>query len=182
MVVVTAAGDVVVRLTPDPRALLEFLDTASTALSDAAAAIRAAHPVTADDTDAPDRWEPKPGDRVTVHYPDTTTVPYGAPATVTANMPTIHRAVVTLDPIDGFTEEQCRDWHCDYDELRPFDEQPASVGPVPVALDVRGIGCSCNWCTGQRNLAVEAIRERLSQYPVDATAAQVYADWFGGAQ
>lgn len=184
MVVVTAAGDVVVRLTPDPRALLEFLDTASTALSDAAAAVRAACPVPADDTDAPERWEPRVGDRVTVYYPDTTTVPDGSPATVTATMPTIHRAVVTLDPIDDFSEEQCRDWHCDYDELRPLgDEQPATVGPVPLLTAVNE-ALADNVADVNAADTAEAVadvfRERLAQYPADATAAQVFADWFGG--
>jgi len=61
-----------------------------------------------------------------------------------------------------------------------FDEQPTSVGPVPLELEVRNIGCICKTCTDERTLAVEAVRERLSQYPADTPVAVVHADLFGG--
>lgn len=168
--------DLVVRLKPDASALLDFLDAAANALADAAIAIRAAYPVAeepADDTDASEPWTPKVGDRVNAAPAKSTT--FVGPGTVTEvrDRDGICLVWVQLDSGPGNLIFYV-------DELVPLvDEPPASVGPEPLADTARALGCICGECRSQREFVADHVRDRLAQYPADATVAQVYADWFG---
>lgn len=210
-----AERDLVVRLTPDPSALLEFLDTAAGALITAADTLRAAYPVPeapvdrtgmcdhcdkpqtggaagggispehwcddhrpadwpgSPDTDAPEPWTPKVGDRVITAPAKSTT--FVEPGTV---IDVRHRGDTPLVWVRLDSGPGARIFYVD--ELIPLvDEPPATVGPERLTDTARSLGCICGECRSQREFVADHVRDRLAQYPADATVAQVYADWFG---
>lgn len=137
-----------------------------------------------DDTDALEPWEPRVGDRVTVHYDDhsTASIADGTPGTVETVFPHIRRASIMVDRTTT-TDEPDSGWHASYDELRPLVEQPAPVGPVLLVTELLGAQVGgIRLSASEAADVVDLIRKRLAQYAADAAAAQVYADWFGGAQ
>jgi hypothetical protein len=166
-----AERDLVVRLTPDPSALLEFLDTAAGALITAADTLRAAYPVA--EADAPEPWTPKVGDRVIAAPAKSTT--FVGPGTV---IDVRHRGDIPLVwvRLDSGPAELI----FYVDELIPLvDEPPATVGPERLTDTARSLGCICGECRSQRELVADHVRDRLAQYSADALASQVYTDWFG---
>lgn len=203
-----AEREMTVRLTPDATDLVAWLDRASAALHTAADALRPPSPVpsppTPDDTDAPEPWTPKVGDRV-----EAQTDLYSGSGTVTD----IRRGVSDLVWVKLDSHGPAAAALIFYvSELRPIlgeetspesaaphlallggslaevyganpvpaaDEQPASVGPVPLSIDAEAAGCACRPCREERALVVDLVKHRLMQYAGETTATAIYADWFG---
>lgn len=185
--------ELVVRLTPDPSALLEFLDTAAGALITAADTLRAAYPVleppfdrTTTDPDYP--WDTtatgfRVGDRVR-SVVDVTGDGAGQLGTVTGvvhESPAGYEVAFDADTTPG-------SWELDGSDLEPapvLDEQPATVGPVPLVTAVNEALADNVADVNAADTAqsvVDVFRDRLAQYPEATPIVDVYRDLFGGAQ
>jgi len=181
-----AERDLVVRLTPDPSALLEFLDTAAGALITAADTLRAAYPVPeppVDRTGLCDHCEkPAYGGSVGGDLPAEWWCDDHRPAEFGGMSPEPEPTVAVCFGGKPFThlaaDPDSDDWACRAPEVDA--PQPASVGPVSLEADALDVGCACGTCADQRARVVDLVQRRLGQYDFGTPMSQVYSDWFGG--
>lgn len=139
------------------------------------------------DDDAPEAWEPKVGDRVTVHA-NIPSIADGTPATVDEVFAGIRRASLTIDRLTYDASDVGRKgWHVDFAEISPFTSDPEPT-PAPAIELVDELAAALATANGENGpdyfekwvpdaeVALTVFRERIGSMPQRIEASEVYRE------